>query len=906
MQRINHHGVFCADALVGTAGDARRVKSGASETALGSHDVTRDGRRLGGGVRSPDGGGPELSKQAFKLLSNPANALILSALMGAESYPRQIAQKLSMQESHVSERLRALEELGLVKSRWTRAASQNKNVKAYSSTVTSLRIGIDAEGMTIDTAEESGGTFELRQPMYSVTIPKVDIFVGRKRELRALQSDSAGLVVVTGMAGIGKTTLLSKYAEAMEGARRGSGGVFWHDLRESDSLRYVLTKLGLFLEGRGKGGLSRLLRSGTYGEDILIDTATDQLRGGRALLVFDDFHFSRDSGVARLIRRLAEQKVARVVVASRTRPTELYVGSDSVSELSLSGHSEAEARRLFAEKGVRITEEEISRINARLKGHPLGLTLACTSVKALGVDKAVEAALSRMRDQVLFWVENALGSEEIETLRSLAVLRGPFPLEAARAVQPEGVRDEVLMHRIGVLERAGVVTRTGSDYAVHDLVREATNQRLGTSARAHGRAAAYYEKAGGRRSSLEAIYHYVRSGRSGDAISKYFSNDEFTKITDGGYVEPLLRLCEELLTSIVRSDEGESRLRGWLMAVRANTLWRTQRSYALALRSARGAEAIGRQCGDRVLVATSLLNEAYVLSALGKARGAERACRSGLSVPDIERESPTVAAYLMETLADLMATEGKFAEAIRFGSSAASLFQRVGDQRNVAGSIGGLAVYHYMKGDIERAVSLLTRARAEVPPGNKMIAEFIEDASGLVLERAGKKKEALLHLNRGIRLASESGNRHALLEVQSERILLRCKLGDFARAKREMEGALELGRTTQRRYSLGVLELARAGVALGGGEDDACRTHLRKAALLLSDDAVSRGRVEWWQGVVHAKEGRRASAIRCLAKAKKLFEDVGADGHAMQVTSLSAKVRASPPKNPREALALVW
>ncbi|MDG6985152.1 MAG: helix-turn-helix domain-containing protein [Nitrososphaerota archaeon] len=865
----------------------------------------------GGGVdalrrEAPAGDQAPRAQRAFKLLSNPANALILSALMGAESYPRQIAQKLSMRESHVSERLRALEELGLVKSRWTRAAGQDKNVKAYSSTVSSLRIGIDAGGMKLETAEGRGRPIELGQPMYSVTIPTVRTFVGRKRELEALKREAAGLTVVTGMAGIGKTTLLSKYAEVVSSTGRRPGGVFWHDLRESDSFRYVLAKLGRFLEGQGRGGLSRLLRSGASEEDVLIGAAVNELRRGKFLLVFDDFHFCRDSGVTRLIRRLAEPKGARTVVASRTRPTELYVGSDFVSELSLGGHSEAEAMRLFAENGVRMGRSEISRINARLKGHPLGLTLACNSVKAMGRDRAVETALSKVRDHVLFSVESALGSQELGTLRDLAVLRGLFPLEAARAVQPDEVRDEVLLHRITALERAGVVTRTGSEFAVHDLVREAVGQPPGSSAGAHARAAAYYELAGDRRSSLEAIYHFVKAGRSGDAVRKYFSNDESTKIADGGYVEPLLRLCEELLTSTAQSQGEEGRARGWLMVVRACMLWRTQRSYALALRSARGAGAIGRQYGDRALVAASFLNEAYVLSALGNARGAERACRMGLGVPGIETENPAGAAYLMESLADLMASGGKFEEAIRFGSSAVRLFQGAGDQRNIAGSMVALAVYHYMKGDIEGASSLLTKAREEVPPGNKMIAEYIEEASGLVMERAGKKAEALLHFNRGIRLAKESGNRHALLEVQSERMLLRCKLGDLAGAKREMTGALELKQTTERRYSLGVLELAGAGIALAGGSDDECRAHLRKAGLLLSDDAVSRGRVEWWGGVADSKEGRQASSRRRLAKAKKLFEDVGADGYARQVAALSAEIEASPPRTAREALALVW
>jgi tetratricopeptide (TPR) repeat protein len=211
-----------------------------------------------------------------------------------------------------------------------------------------------------------------------------------------------------------------------------------------------------------------------------------------------------------------------------------------------------------------------------------------------------------------------------------------------------------------------------------------------------------------------------------------------------------------------------------------------------------------------------------------------------------------------------------------------------------------------MKGDLDEAASLLVRARRMVPTGNKMIAEFIEEATGLVMERAGRKREALTHLTRGIRLAKESGNRHVLLEVVSERILLRCKMGDIAKAKEEMAEALELRRTTERRYSLGVFELAEAGLSLAEGDESGCRAHLRRAGRLLSDDAVSRGRVEWWMGVVDAKEGRQASSMRHLTRSGELFEAVGADGYARQVAAVRAKAETSPPRSAHEAVALVW
>ncbi|MDG7015835.1 MAG: hypothetical protein JRM82_00485, partial [Nitrososphaerota archaeon] len=170
----------------------------------------------------------------------------------------------------------------------------------------------------------------------------------------------------------------------------------------------------------------------------------------------------------------------------------------------------------------------------------------------------------------------------------------------------------------------------------------------------------------------------------------------------------------------------------------------------------------------------------------------------------------------------------------------------------------------------------------------------------------GRKRQALVHLNRGLRLGRESANRLVTLEVLSERILLRAKLGNFRKAKMELKEALELKHVTERKYSLGVLELAQAGLSLVDRDLDECRTHLRGAGQLLSDDTVSRARVLWWQGVVDAQDGNIESSRRRLTEAKRAFERVGAGGYVVQVDSVRAKIEASPPRNAREALALLW
>ena len=854
---------------------------------------------------------PDSSEEMIGLISSPANAFILSALIANESYPRELARRLGMRESHVSERLRKLERFGLVKGRWTRVGKTGKNAKVFTSAVSSVSMSLDEGGLKLDVGKRHGlnESYEVEQPIYKVRVPPVRVFVGRERELGALLKDKAGLFVVTGIAGIGKTTLVSRFAgeaTGRGGKAEGTPVLFWHDIREPDSLRYVIAKLAAFLSGYGYPALSRLVRNGVSEESALVGAAQEGLERVHALAVFDDYHFCRDAGITHLLQRLGDSRLAKTVVVSRTRPTELYTGSNLVPELNLEGHTEAEALELFEVNGVRLAKDEISRINTILRGHPLSLNLMCKSVKAMGKNKALEMALSEVRDHTSLWLESVLSPPDMGTLRRMSVFRGPVPLDAVRAVETGEVRDEVLAYRIGSLERAGVVTRVGGNFAVHDAVRDALSVPPVSTTAAHARAGAYYASRGDRRSSLEAVYHYMKGGQTASVVRLIRDDDAYTGIIDEGYVEPLLRLAEELLASpLSLVGEGGS-ARGWLMVVRAYALWRMQKQYTLVLRSVREAEAIGRRCGDNVLVACALLNKSRVLSALGDTRGAERACRLALDVPGIQRDGPTVAAYLMENLADMMATDGRFGEAMRFGSSAVEIFERTSDTRNIAGALAGLGVYHYMKGDLEDALSLLAKASPKVPSGNKIIGEYVEEATGLVLERMGRRRKALAHLNRGLRLGRESANRLVLLEVLSERILVRAKLGDFKRARREREEASELERVTERRYSLGVFELAEAGLSLADGNVAKCRACLRRAGRLLAGDAVSKARVLWWRGVIDSQEGNRGSSRRLFARARKAFEEVGAGGYVRQVESVRAKVEASPPRNASEALAVVW
>ncbi len=821
------------------------------------------------------------------MISNPLNAAILSAVIGGESYPRELALKLGMRESHVSERLKVLERHGLIKGRWKTIAARGKkkNAKIFSSTVSALKIDLGASGLKLE-LKRKGKSYELHKPIYEFRIPDVASFIiGREPEMELMGKARAGLIVVSGIAGIGKTTLVSKFA-----SRSRKTAVFWHDLRESDSLRYVIAKSAAFLSGFGNRELIKLIDSNAAEEEVLIDRAAREFeRLGHALIVFDDYHFCKDKSITHLLQRLGRSKILRTVVVSRFRPTELYA-SGRVSEVTLSGHTVAEAAELFKANDIRLASEEVRKINGRVKGHPLALNLMCTAAKLKGARAALETAVAGLRDYVLKWLEDAMAPIELETLRCISVFRGPVSLDAFHAVTRVEKREDLFTHRIAVFERLGVVTRLGEGFVVHDLVRDVLSN---SSEASHRRAAAYYQSKGDARSSLEALYHHIIGGQQNEAVQIL---KESVKLVDEGYLEPLLHLTEEMLANTVNEDK---RLRGWILQTKAYTFQRMNTQLDLAAKHLKEAEAIGREYGDGALVARALLFNGYILRDKGNIRRAEPEYKAGLEVPHIGSEDPVTAGLLTDGLADAMMWNGRISEAIRLESQAIEIYKRAGDARDVAGATLGLGVYYYMKGEFQKSLSLL--ANAEIPLGNKNLTALAESARGLVLERLGKRYEALEHLNRAIKIIEDTSDRLVLLELLSERMILMIKLGKTREAKKELPMAQK--QHTERRYSLGVLKLAEGALQIVDGRYSEAESCFERAGQLLSADSVSVGRVLWWKGLTRALRGDDSASKKLLFEAKNKFEKIGATGYAKQVESVAANTAQI---KPREAIALAW
>lgn len=325
-------------------------------------------------------------------------------------------------------------------------------------------------------------------------------FIGRRHELRdlddLLRRPDMRLVTLFGLGGVGKTRLAIRLAErlAAAAADRYPDGVIVVPLESVDRVEDVVPAIAARLA---------LPRDAA----VTIDALAEAIASWRALLLLDNVEQVADiaTDVARL---LAACPALQVVATSRMR---LGLGIEhavQVGGLSTApgGDGPSEAARLFLERaervgfpaeGARRDAHEIEALCVDLDGYPLGIELAASMTRALGVadirasltvalemlDHGPVDAPTRHRAvrSVLEPTWRLLDEQERRVLERLSVFRTSFQLDAASAVAGASL---ALVLRL--IDHAVLRTEGGSRgrFGFHPVMRAFLRERTPDDARA--------------------------------------------------------------------------------------------------------------------------------------------------------------------------------------------------------------------------------------------------------------------------------------------------------------------------------------------------------------------------------------------------------------------------------------
>lgn len=291
--------------------------------------------------------------------------------------------------------------------------------------------------VTLNTAQDWGESVD------------VSVFFGRELELEKLQQwilqDRCRLLVLWGIAGVGKSFLSVKLASQIQG---NFEYLIWRSLRNSLSVESLLDQMIEFL---GKSDQSPTQLYQNRGDRI--SQLIESLRKSRCLLILDSLetlfkprslagrYLEQNQGYAELFHRIAEtQHQSCLLLTSREKPQGFaFLEGEAlpVRTFQLGGLTNEAGEKIFLAKGLEGDFGQIQALSQRYQGNPLALKIVATSIQELFAGKIDEFLAEEI--MIFHEIRNLLAQQferltplEEQIIDWLVVYREPVKLNQLR------------------------------------------------------------------------------------------------------------------------------------------------------------------------------------------------------------------------------------------------------------------------------------------------------------------------------------------------------------------------------------------------------------------------------------------------------------------------------------------
>jgi tetratricopeptide (TPR) repeat protein len=380
---------------------------------------------------------------------------------------------------------------------------------------------------------------ELRPVDFSRASLRPERFCGREKEKRRLIGSikKGRVVVVQGIAGIGKTVLASKVCSSIKRDR----SVFWYEFRKWHSLWGLLSDLSKFLDTMGKAGLSRYLKAEGELDITKVESILgEDLEGRKVALFFDDFQKANDEIVeffGLLLDITKRNRDLAVIVLTREfvpfydrQKVEI---DQSVEEIHLSGLDRMSSRDLLGEdfEEFGIFEE----VYTATQGHPLFLDLIRT-VPAM----SPEPRLTYIDQFIEEEIYSELEPNEKRMMKVASIFENP--VQSSLLFFGEGLDVETFLK---LKKRTLIRTLEDGRVQVHEMIRKPFLSMLTPQERErfHLWVAENLLREDDEILQIEAVHHLLVSGDYSWAAKILEERGE--KLIGSGYVDELLSLLME-------------------------------------------------------------------------------------------------------------------------------------------------------------------------------------------------------------------------------------------------------------------------------------------------------------------------------------------------------------------------
>jgi DNA-binding SARP family transcriptional activator len=646
-------------------------------------------------------------------------------------------------------------------------------------------------------------------------------FVGRTVELDGLRAllpgespaggkmpRSSSIALITGTAGVGKTTLAIRFAR--QAGPLFPDGQLYVNLRGFDPAGAPMppgTALQWFFDALGVPAVN--VPSALEARSALLRTLLD---GKRMLLLLDNAH---DADQVRPL--LPGSAGCMVLVTSRSQLTGLVVeGARPVPLDVLDPHEAAElvASRLGAERAL----DESAAVAAIVKhaaGLPLALSVTCARAVARPAlrlaDLAAELADARGRldalrtgeettdlRAVFSWSADKLSDQAARIFRLLGLHPGP-DISAAATASLAGATPAAARTALAELTRASLLTEDAAGrFGCHDLLR----------AYAAELAAATMSDAERDLASQRLLDHYVRTAHA--ATARLYPAR--------GEVPPPPPVDGVAVEAFSGPDAYEAAL-AWFSA-----------EYRVLHNVVEQAAAQGydEYCWKLAWNWAPLLKRRGELHELLSVQSTAVLAAGRLGDRD-------ALAHVHHELGSVSARLGDYRSAEEHMRQALDLFTDLGDRASVGQARQVLALLFNLQNRYDEALDHAVEAlRLRRSFAASAVIAYSENAVGWILAHLGQPDAALWYCRRALEMHTESGSRTGIADTLDSIAYAYAQLANYEQSIAHYERAIEIYRLLGDPQGEANSRLHLGDVQLASGQRDAARHSWEQALALLA------------------------------------------------------------------------
>jgi predicted ATPase/class 3 adenylate cyclase/DNA-binding CsgD family transcriptional regulator len=323
---------------------------------------------------------------------------------------------------------------------------------------------------------------------------QVSSLIGRDAQVGdvAERIRSEGLVMLSGVGGVGKTRLAVEVGAELAG--EFGDGVWMVELAEVSD------------PGAVPAALATVLGIAPQSEVPLMDTVADTVAGRQMLLIIDNCEHVRESAAAAIQAILERAGHTNVLATSREALGVCGESVVTVYPLTTEGGVTSDAVTLFVDRArsarhdFQIQDPEtttaVTEICETLDGLPLGIELAAARMASMSAVEVRDRLADRFRllqrgvpgperqltlRHAVEWSYDLLTDDERSLLRTASVFAGGFDLSSICAVVGDADEIDVLQHLDSLVRKSLVAadhSRAMTRYALYETIRRFAEDRL--------------------------------------------------------------------------------------------------------------------------------------------------------------------------------------------------------------------------------------------------------------------------------------------------------------------------------------------------------------------------------------------------------------------------------------------